>query len=34
LKIFRITALDRVFALYDTVDAATAAMGADAGQSA
>jgi anti-sigma B factor antagonist len=34
LKIFRITALDRVFSLYDTVDAATAAMGADAGQSA
>jgi anti-sigma B factor antagonist len=29
LKIFRITALDRVFALYDTVEAATAATGAD-----
>ncbi len=29
LKIFRITALDRVFSLYDTVEAATAAMGAD-----
>jgi anti-sigma B factor antagonist len=34
LKIFRITALDRVFALYDSVEAATAATGADAGQSA
>ena len=34
LKIFRITALDRVFSLYDTVEAATAATGADAGQSA
>ena len=35
LKIFRITALDRVFALYDTVDAATsAAPGTDAGQPA
>ncbi|GAA2385879.1 STAS domain-containing protein [Dactylosporangium salmoneum] len=30
LKIFRITALDRVFSLYDTVDAATAASGAGA----
>jgi len=29
LKIFRITALDRVFALYDTVEAATAATDAD-----
>jgi anti-sigma B factor antagonist len=29
LKIFRITALDRVFALYDTVEAATASTGAD-----
>jgi anti-sigma B factor antagonist len=29
LKIFRITALDRVFALYETVDAATAATGSD-----
>src|SRR5687768_8954887 len=28
LKIFRITALDRVFSLYDTVAAATAATGA------
>jgi anti-sigma B factor antagonist len=34
LKIFRITALDRVFALYDSVEAATAGAGADAGQSA
>jgi anti-sigma B factor antagonist len=34
LKIFRITALDRVFALYDTVEAATTDLGADAGQSA
>jgi len=34
LKIFRITALDRVFALYDSVDAATAATGADPGQTA
>jgi anti-sigma B factor antagonist len=34
LKIFRITALDRVFALYDTVEAATAATDTDAGQSA
>ncbi len=32
LKIFRITALDRVFALYDTVEAATEATGADPGQ--
>jgi hypothetical protein len=31
LKIFRITALDRVFALYDTVEAATEATGADPG---
>ncbi len=30
LKIFRITALDRVFSLFDTVEAAVAAMGADA----
>ena len=30
LKIFRITALDRVFALYGTVEAATAAVDADA----
>jgi len=30
LKIFRITALDRVFSLFDTVEAATVAMGADA----
>jgi len=29
LKIFRITALDRVFELYDTVEAATAATGSD-----
>jgi anti-sigma B factor antagonist len=29
LKIFRITALDRVFALYDTVEAATAGTGSD-----
>lgn len=34
LKIFRITALDRVFALYDTVEAATSATGADADPSA
>ena len=34
LKIFRITALDRVFALYETVDAATAATDADADPSA
>ena len=34
LKIFRITALDRVFALYDTVDAATSATGTDTGQPA
>jgi anti-sigma B factor antagonist len=34
LKIFRITALDRVFSLYDSVEAATAATGADAGQTA
>ncbi|HLL64704.1 MAG TPA: STAS domain-containing protein [Micromonosporaceae bacterium] len=34
LKIFRITALDRVFALYDTVDAATEAVVADADPSA
>lgn len=34
LKIFRITGLDRVFALYDTVEAAAAASGAGAGQSA
>ena len=34
LKIFRITALDRVFSLYDTVDAALAADGPDAGQPA
>ena len=34
LKIFRITALDRVFSLYDTVDAATAAMSSDPGQPA
>jgi hypothetical protein len=34
LKIFRITALDRVFALYDTVEAATTSAGADPGQSA
>src|SRR5688500_17726303 len=33
LKIFRITALDRVFALYDTVEEATAA-GSDAGPAA
>ena len=30
LKIFRITALDRVFSLYDSVAAATAAAGSDA----
>ena len=30
LKIFRITALDRVFSLYDTVAAATSAAGSDA----
>ncbi|MBN1172080.1 MAG: STAS domain-containing protein [Micromonosporaceae bacterium] len=30
LKVFRITALDRVFLLYDTVEAATAVPGADA----
>ncbi|GAA2604658.1 anti-sigma factor antagonist BldG [Dactylosporangium fulvum] len=30
LKIFRITALDRVFSLYDTVAAATSADGSDA----
>lgn len=29
LKIFRITALDRVFALHDTVEAATSATGTD-----
>lgn len=34
LKVFRITALDRVFALYDTVEAATAATDADADPSA
>jgi anti-sigma B factor antagonist len=34
LKIFRITALDRVFALYDTVEAATRGSGADPGQPA
>jgi anti-sigma B factor antagonist len=34
LKIFRITALDRVFALYDTVEAATSATDADAAPSA
>jgi|RhiMethySRZTD1v2_1073278.scaffolds.fasta_scaffold03003_12 anti-sigma B factor antagonist len=34
LKIFRITALDRVFALYDTVEAATQASGADPNQTA
>jgi anti-sigma B factor antagonist len=34
LKIFRITALDRVFSLYESVEAATSATGADAGQSA
>ena len=34
LKIFRITALDRVFALYDTVEAATQASGPDPGQTA
>jgi anti-sigma B factor antagonist len=34
LKIFRITALDRVFSLYDSVEAATAATGAGAGQTA
>ena len=32
LKIFRITALDRVFALFDTVEAATQASGTDPGQ--
>jgi anti-sigma B factor antagonist len=34
LKIFRITALDRVFSLYGTVAAATAAAGSDAEPSA
>ncbi len=34
LKIFRITALDRVFPLYASVDAATAASGADPGTGA
>ncbi|MBT8228089.1 MAG: STAS domain-containing protein [Dactylosporangium sp.] len=29
LKVFRITALDRVFSLYNTVEAATAATGTD-----
>jgi anti-sigma B factor antagonist len=34
LKIFRITALDRVFSLYDSVEAATESTGAGAGQTA
>jgi anti-sigma B factor antagonist len=34
LKIFRITALDRVFALYDSVEAATSGGGADPGETA